>query len=174
MNYGHYYMVLIPLYVPVISFCTDKLFKLTFRSKHTCFKYSAPILLLCAFFNYQIYLALRIIYGNINSNSRTYFSELGGFINDNTAPDDTISVLGNQCTVYLFTNRDSASRYIYQLPLVNISPKIKMEYASDLQKMQPELLIVPLNIVSEPIIGMIGVGYYEYFASDRHIIYKRK
>ena len=178
MNYGHYYMVLIPLFVPVLSYCTDKLFKVFYQSKYVCIKYGLPILFLCAFFNHQVLSAARIVYGNINSGSRIYFSELGKFINDNTSPNDTISVLGNQCVSYLFTDRDSASKYIYQLPLVLISPKIKMEYVSDIQKMQPEFLIIPLDgryeRVFEHIFGTIGAEYYEYFNLDRHVIYKRK
>jgi hypothetical protein len=176
-NYNHYYMVLIPLFVPAVSFCTGKLFTLFHHTPTIKTKYGAPLLLLCVFFYTQILYGLYGIEVNINSDERVYFFELGTFINDNTAPDDTISVLNNQCVVYLFTDRDSASKYIYQTR-GDISPKIKMEYASDLQKMQPELLVIPLDssyeYISEHIFGMINVGYYEYFVSDRHIVYKRK
>jgi hypothetical protein len=174
MNYGHYYMVLIPLFIPVVSFYTGKLFTLFHQSKDACIKYGAPLLLLYVFFINQINIGRSNVYYTINSDKRGYFSEIGSFINDNTAPDDTISVFGNECVVYLFADRDSASRYIYQMPPVNISPKIKMEYASDLQKIQPELLIVSLDKVSESFLGMIITEYYEFFVSDRHVIYKRK
>ena len=177
MNYEHYFMVLIPLFVPVLSSCTDKLFMLFNQSRHVYIKYGVPILLLCAFFKYQILFAVHDVYRNINSDSKIYLSELSKLVDDNTAPDDTISVLGNKCTIYLFTNRDSASKYIYQAPIAQISPKILIEYVSDIQKKQPELLIIPLPLneyLFEHITEIINVGYYEYINSDRYIIYKRQ
>ncbi|MDR2474286.1 MAG: hypothetical protein LBD45_00360 [Bacteroidales bacterium] len=175
MNYLHYNMVLIPLFVPAIAFCTEKLLALFSLSKHKIYKLGVPVFVLCVFFNYQILLAMHICYENIKSDAETYFTSLGKFIDENSVSGDTVSVIGNQCSVYLFTKRESASKYIYQMPLAIISEKIKDEYIADIQKAKPYLIIFPLGRFDiHPLFEVIGDDYHEYYNSEQHIIYNRK
>jgi hypothetical protein len=112
---------------------------------------------------------------------KQYYVDMGKFINENTVPGDTISVLGNNCTVYLYTERDSASKYIYQLQPATVSPEIAAEYIADIKKRKPAMLIhswyAPLPkfyaFVYTPVLELIRSDYYECFDSGRHIIYKR-
>jgi hypothetical protein len=182
-NYPHYNMVLIPLFVPVIAFCAEKLLVPFRLSKHRIFKFVVPIFLLCVFVNVRIRsdIRVRVIRENIRSNARSYYAGLGKFIDKNSASGDVVSVLGNQGSVYLFTEREAASKYIYQFPLAGVSDKIKDEYINDIKKTRPYLIIIPLDgryesirSIFPPIFELIRRDYYECYISERHIIYKRK
>jgi hypothetical protein len=179
-NYQHYNMVLIPLFVPAIAFCAEKLLPSSTLSKYGIFKFGIPILLLCFFFNEHILQNIRFIRENIKSDARNYYANLGKFIDKNSASADTISVFGNQCVVYLFTERESASKYIYQLPPAMIFDKIKDGYITDIQRTKPYLVIIPLGHdesmrkIFPSIFELIRNNYYECYISERHIIYKRK
>jgi hypothetical protein len=179
--YVHYCMIFIPLLVPALTFCTEKLFLLFRSSKQYVVKYGAPILLLCIFFNSPIAIGLLDINNHLKSGEKEYFVNLGKFIDANTTPDDVISVLSNQCAVYLYTERNSASKYIYQLPPAQVSRAIGMEYSADIQKVKPALLIVPLGKDSfgdieeiKKLLFPVWNDYYECFNSGRHVIFKRK
>jgi hypothetical protein len=171
MNYLHYNMVLIPLFVPALAFCTEKLLSAFSLSKHRVYKLGAPVFILCVFFTYEILLAMNFCYKYIKSDARTYFTSLGKFIDENSVLGDTVSVLGNQCSVYLFTKRESASKYIYQIPLAVISEKIKDEYIADIRKAPPYFIIVPVGVFdTQPLFELIKDDYQEYYNSEQHII----
>jgi hypothetical protein len=181
MRAPHYNMVLIPLFVPAMVFCIEKLLVSFSLSKHRAFKFGAPVFLLCVFFNYQILSAIRFCYGNIKSGAKNYFESLGNFIDENSTQDDTVSVVGNQCVIYLFTERESASKYIYQLPPATVSEKIKNEYIADMRNMKP-YLIMPLDTgknesardIFASVFELIRNDYHECYNSGQHVIYKRK
>ena len=177
-NSPSYNMVLIPLFVPAIVFCTKNFLALFHFSKHKIYKLGVLVVIFfCAFFNNQILLVMYFIsYNCIRSDAKTYFIGLGKFIDENCDSNDTVSVLGNGCSVYLFTERESASKYIYQFPVAKMSEKIKDEYIADIKKTKPYLIIIPLDRFEyiRPLFELIREDYREYYNSDQHIIYKRK
>jgi hypothetical protein len=175
-------IVITPLFVPAITFCFDQLFKLFSSSKYSCIKYGAPVLIACILFNKLIFTTLISSYENIRDDSKYDFIQMGQFIDNNTNERDSITVLGNNCTVYLFTDRPSVSKYIYQTPVMYIDPKIADEYISDVTHRKPALIIIPSHNdgqfsfakdVFSPILEMMDEEYYECFKSERYVIFKR-
>jgi len=134
----HYLMPIFPLFVPVLSFCVDKYF----------FKYCVPMVLLLLFLNQAIIFkqaiisARDLIINNLKSETESIYIEAGNIIDLNTDELDTISVLGNSCQIYLYTKRDSASKYIYQLPLAEYSVEVKNEYLFDLYSKKPKIIVL--------------------------------
>jgi hypothetical protein len=182
LKFPHYNMVLIPLFVPAIVFCAEKLLVSFSLLKYKAFRFGAPVFLLCVFFNYQILHATHIYYRNIKSDAKNYFESLGKFIDENSAKGDTVSMIGNQCAIYLFSERESASKYIYQWPPVIVSEKIKNEYIADMQKIKPYLIITTPDTgkdesardIFASVFELIRKDYYKCYNSEQHIIYKRK
>jgi hypothetical protein len=179
----HYCMVLVPLFVPAMTFCFDKLFKLFSSARYSCIKYGAPILIACILFNKLIFTSALSMSGNIRHESKNAIIQMGQFINRNTDKNDSITVLGSNCTVYLFTDRPSVSKYIYQTPIAHVDPKIADEYISDVTHRKPKLIIIPLyndgqffvaKDIFLPILEMVDEEYSECFRSDRYVIFKRQ
>lgn len=63
------------------------------------------------------------------------------YIKNNTNEDDTISVFGNSDYFYYLSNRKSASRYSYQVPIVATDKKIMIDYLADLKENKPKVIV---------------------------------
>jgi hypothetical protein len=181
-GYLNYCIVFIPLFVPAMTFCFEQLFKLFSSAKYSCIKYGVPILIACVLFNKLIFTTILYLGGNIYNESRNTFIQMGKFIDDNTNDNESITVLGNNCAVYLFTERPSVSKYIYQTPIMYVDPKVKNDYIFDVTHRKPVLIIVPSNDfekffstqdIFSPILEMIDKEYFECFKSERYVIFKR-
>jgi hypothetical protein len=177
----HRCIVFIPLFVPAMTFCFDWLFRLFSQKKYSCIKYGAPILIACILFNKLIF-AFVVSLGAVYNDRKNDFIQMGQFINQHTNENDSITVLGNNCAVYLFTDRPSVSKYIYQVPIAYIDPKIADEYISDVTHRKPAMIIIPsypdgqFSFTKDafiPILEMIDEEYYECFKSERYVIFKR-
>lgn len=62
-------------------------------------------------------------------------------INNNTDKNDKISVLGNNCLIYLLSNREATTKYPYQLPIANIDKNIQQEFMEQLEEEKPKMII---------------------------------
>ena len=152
-------------------------------SKYYIFKYATPLIVLLFFFNQDILGVIKEIRKNIISENEIVYKQAGKIIDMNTKIDDTISVLGNHCNLFLYTQRNSATKYIYQLPIASYSSEIKNEYLSDILYKKPRVLVMPLgsryNSIIESkiyslILSMIDDEYFAIFDSELFIVYKRK
>jgi hypothetical protein len=182
-NYLHYCMSLVPLFVPVLTFCLVWFFKWFPSAKHSCVKYGVPILIVCIFFNKLIFTSVLLIQRNIRGNERNYYLQLGQFIDTQTTSNELITVLNNNCEVYLFANRNSVSKYIYQTSIAGIDSRIADEYISDVFHGKPTLIIMPLfddnqfsshQKIFSPILKMIDEEYDECFKDNMYVIFKRR
>ena len=72
-------------------------------------------------------------------------NETSRIIQLNSDTDDKISVYGNSNSIYLKSNRFSASRYSYQIPLINIDGSIHEKYLDDLKQNKPKLVVIVNN-----------------------------
>jgi hypothetical protein len=178
----HHHIVVIPLFVPAITFCFDQLFKLFSSARYSCVKYGTPILIACIFSGQIIFTALLSMNENIGHESRNALMQMGQFVDNNTNKGDSITVLGSNCAVYLFTDRPSFSKYIYQTPIMYVDPKIANDYIFDVTHRKPAMIIIPsynddqfsfAKDVFSPILEMIDEEYYECFKSERYVIFKR-
>ena len=64
---------------------------------------------------------------------------------DNTNQDDTIIVCGNCDRIYIESERKAASKYSYQLPIGDKDPEIFKKFLEDLEKNEPEVLVINTN-----------------------------
>ena len=181
-RHEHYYLPLVPLFVPVFSFCIDKLFLIFSTSRYNIIKYGIPVMILLIFVNHDIsHAGYRILINGLTSKAEEEYRQAGTIIDLITDEEDTISVLGNSCTVYLYTKRNSASKYIYQLPIAEYSIKAKNEYLSDILTQKPKALIISSAFydwvmssgIFTSILSMIDNEYAEIFKSNNLAIYSR-
>jgi hypothetical protein len=176
-NFGHYYMVLIPFFVPAFTLCIPPLFQLFSSVKYAWIKYGGPLFALCLFFNLPILEWGHNVFWIVRSHDKHYFRQIGEFIGANTDDEDTVFVLGNRCQYYLFSGRGAASKYIYQFPLVSVVPEIYDELCSDLYSNKPAFIIVDSVRKNEQlasVFSLIDDEYYECFQAEsgRYTIYK--
>jgi hypothetical protein len=75
----------------------------------------------------------------------------GRIIDEQTTDGDKIIFLGFPCRIYLFTQRDTASKYIYQMSGVDYEPNAQNEFLMDLYKNKPAIIAVENRD-----------GYYDY------------
>lgn len=67
------------------------------------------------------------------------------YIEEYSNESDTITVFGNRDSIYLLSDRRSASVYSYQYPIGYIDESIMEHYFSDLEKSRPKLVILPFR-----------------------------
>ena len=64
---------------------------------------------------------------------------------NNTYQNDKIIVCGNCNRIYIEAEREAASKYSYQLPIGDIEPSIFEEFLTDLERNEPEVLVLNTN-----------------------------
>jgi hypothetical protein len=108
---------------------------------------------------------------------------IGSVIDSNINNNDTISVLGNNCCIYLYTKRQSVSKYIYQLPPAIYSSQIREEYLFDMLNKNPAIIVLPLQdgrynsgILEEfykSIFILIDNSYSTLYSTENYLVFKR-
>lgn len=68
--------------------------------------------------------------------------EAAEIIEQNSEPDDEITVWGNCNALYLLSERKSASKYSYQYPIGNVDESILNEYFEEITEKQPKLVVL--------------------------------
>jgi hypothetical protein len=179
---------MIPLFVPPLSFCIEKIYVILDSPKNRAIKYILPIIILCTVFGSQLLTTGKHIYSNLTSSRKDEYVALGKLIDENTNKNDRITVIGNRCVVYLFVNRESASKYIYQYPIGEISEKIAISYQNDIDNVKPAIVVIPIDgwhkgmmTASSPIsrvfsniIDMLNREYFLLYEDDSVRIFKRQ
>jgi hypothetical protein len=70
-------------------------------------------------------------------------TRISKIIQENSTVSDTITVVGNSCTIYFYSQRLSASKYLYQFPVADISKKVSSEYQSEILAKRPKFIVFP-------------------------------
>ena len=70
-------------------------------------------------------------------------SEEVKYLIENTTEADNVLVLGNYCINYLESNRSYANKFFYQTPIINNSDRLYQEFSEELEKEQPDVVLVP-------------------------------
>lgn len=89
---------------------------------------------------------------------------------------DTISVFGNQDIIYLLSGRESASRYSYQFPIVEMRREIYGEYVKELAQNVPRIIVINEPFAEEYVDifrQWLGENGYEALDSQETIYLKR-
>lgn len=145
MRYAHYGMILIPAVIfPIASLLGDLgRSKWNYRHVPTVFM----VLWLMAYIIMPVWIprisALSQIYENRTENEYKQLTEdVCWIVEQETAPDEKISVCGNWNIIYILSGRMHATRYSYQVPIANISPEIKEQYFGQLEQELPKIIVV--------------------------------
>lgn len=137
-GYYHYAIILLPAFVLPFS----ALFDLTDRllsGKDNTVSSCRPWIVMVSFF---VILAVAFIYRIATSETDTD-SPLVTYIQEQTAADDNVLILGNSCWYYLMSDRKSENYYFYQLPPAEISLEIYNGFIDELTKHPSRLIVLP-------------------------------
>jgi hypothetical protein len=81
--------------------------------------------------------------------------EIAGYVRENTAPDDRIAVIGSEPQIFFYSNRKSATGYIYTYPLMEDQPfaaRMQKEMIREIESSEPAIFIqvnVPTSVGME-------------------------
>ena len=70
--------------------------------------------------------------------------EIAGFIQKHTNPDDRIAIIGSEPQIFFYSQRRSASSYIYMYPLMedhDFALQMQKDFIKDVESMNPKYLI---------------------------------
>jgi hypothetical protein len=165
-DFDHYNILLAPFLVPAFVFCVNLCFAYFKNSKG---KNIIVMCFLCIIFSKEIISWVNDIF-KIASHKDKMRNELitaGKTIDRFTRDGDTVISLGFPCRLYIFTERQSASRYIYQTSGAAFAPGMQEEFLSDLQRNSPALIAIQnqddrydyLPDWFAPVYEMIAEGY---------------
>jgi hypothetical protein len=181
-GFAHYNIVLVPFYVPAFAYSSDKFFGLFASLKGRVVRLLVPTFLVFLFFNSRITETIRGIYALTKSETKKECAEFGREINKHTGENSTISVLGYNCWVYLYTQCRPVSKYISSPS--EISKTIQNEFLADIFKGQPDIIVVPLTdsvcdekFRHEPysqVFSLIEESYEELFKANGCVVFKHR
>jgi hypothetical protein len=134
---SHYNMVLVPFFIPALVFLIcilDSVFPVM-KVKNVIL-----VLFLCFVFSEGLVKYLYDLSKIIHDNSGSQLIKAGKMIDENTKPGDKIISLGFNGYIYLFTQRDIASKYCYQGSGLNHISGAKNEFISDITLNKPAII----------------------------------
>ncbi|MDR3047685.1 MAG: hypothetical protein LBU51_08785 [Bacteroidales bacterium] len=178
-NFDHYNMVLVPFLVPVFVFCITYLYKYLSSVKY---KKIAVLLMVFILFAMPVLKTIDDIFDFLKNkeHEREYLIAMGKEIDKNTGDGDTIISLGFNCNPYLFTNRKSASKFIYQTSGVNYYPEAQQKFLNDISKKPPAIIVIRKNeeqrydylpVWYKPIYDMIDKDYYKLDIVGNYVLF---
>jgi hypothetical protein len=180
-NFDHYNMILTPFLVPALVFCVKHTFAYftDYTHKNSIVLCFLSILFLreIAFWLYDGYIII-----SHKDKTRTELIAAGKTIDQFTEDGDTIISLGRPCQIYLLTERQSASRYIYQTSGAAYDPAMQHEFMFDIKKNKPKIIAVQnendrydyLPDWYAPIYAMIANDYRLLSSENGYYLFIRK
>ena len=142
--FSHYAIILIPtLLVPIA---------LVFKFMSERKKYFSLILIIgiLIVLNRNNISQIRQIYTNPSiKKEQEQNREIARIIQEKSAKDEKIIVIGNNCSIYLEADRQSASKYVYQFPIINIDNKIKEQVKYDLECSSIKFIVYNTDRINE-------------------------
>jgi hypothetical protein len=81
--------------------------------------------------------------------------EIAEFVRENTVPNERIAVIGSEPQIFFYSNRKSATGYIYTYPLMESQPfaaRMQQEMIREIEGAEPEIFIqvnVPTSVGME-------------------------
>ena len=93
-------------------------------------------------------------------------SEIARVIQDNTMPEDLITVCGNEDVIYLASHRYSASRFSFQT-VGKYNDSIQEGYFADIEANRPAAVVLPEKFIWEDrMIAYLTTNNYKYVGID--------
>ncbi len=188
-SYEHYAMVIVPCYIIPIAFVVNFVYnKMLEINNNKSLALTAISTIFGLFLMYPIATELYRIKKTFDKTNEC--NELAKVIKNNSNKNEYITVVGNTVSIYLLSDRKSASKYVFQ-PVGygrnNFNNKVTQRYIKDLTINEPKLIctykgIIRNSIVNEKIINcelivylnnMIFKDYKLIYQSENYMIFKK-
>lgn len=137
--YLHYAIILLPTYIIPLSIY----FKFLESKKDKYFLVALSVAWILLFTKNNHILA-KAVYKNLH-NTTQLNEYIVSTIKERTDVNDKILVIGNRSVLYLESERQADSKYIYQFPIINVDKHIKEEVEDNLKNIYAKLLIYDKN-----------------------------
>jgi len=174
----HYNMVLIPFFVPALTYLADIVHNKLTEKKY---RYAVIAFFFCCMFAESFVRYFYYLTNRLYDNSWANLVRAGKMIDEYTDPDDKIISLGINGYIYLFTQRDTASRYFYQGSGLDEIHGAREEFISDILIARPAIIATVTEggrdeIIQEwhaPIMEMVKKEYSLLSDENGYILYLR-
>jgi len=133
----HYNMLLVPFFVPALTYVINSIYSVFSERKY---KNVYVIIFFCFLFSEGLVKYFFDISKKLYNNSGEQLIRVGRMIDENTKPSDKIISLGFNAYIYPFTQRDAASKYIYQGSGLDHIPGSREEFISDILTGKPVII----------------------------------
>ncbi len=164
--YPHYGMVLVPAMVYPLSLLFETIEKTDKETNKKALLMIVSVFSICTYILPNWINVIKTIPSTYEQKDELGYYEdevlcdLVECIEENTTPDDYISVYGNYDIVYLLSNRMHATRYSYQFPVGQVMPEIMDEYFEQLQVEQPVVIVITQGNHDERISSFVDMNGY--------------
>ena len=150
-KYEHYGMIWYPFVIYAFGRILNEFLLLKENTK------KLKIIKISLFFSYSclfFYYFIPFLFFFTNRTISTVFSQndvlpyekqMASVIQSLTDEKDRITIVGNNDTFYLLSNRKSASKYSYQYPVAKIYPKIWEEYFVEICQLKAKVIVLPTS-----------------------------
>jgi hypothetical protein len=177
---SHYNMVLISFFIPALTFLVN-LINSAFSGIKA--KNAVLVLFFCCVFSEGLIKYLYDLTKIYHDKSGLQLINAGKMIDENTKIDDKIISLGFNGYIYPFTQRDAASKYIYQGSGLDYISGAKEEFVSDILTKKPVIIALfnaedgrgqIMDYWHAPIFEMMEKEYHVLSDENGFLLYKIK
>lgn len=139
-RYDHYALTMLPFLVPGTARFIDGVSRWTETARINALPYTWFLLIVgMMLFRIPDYISEYTLDASFLRSTR----ETTRFVRSTTSESDTIAVFGNGSRIYLLSDRDSASRYHFTLPILAFphaeTNGMRAQYLGDIQETKPKL-----------------------------------
>jgi len=144
--FDHYYLTLLPVFCLSTALLIYMLYHLIQRTEVLLARYMLLVFLLLIL---SIQFSSRSLYWPFSyRNFSSGQAEIVNYIDNNSAPNDSVLLVGAESSINFLAKRVSPTRFVYQYPLANelyTNQKMLDVFFSDIQKNKPRLIIDTKN-----------------------------
>lgn len=156
----HYFVLILPAAALLAGIAISAMANVLLNARPRIVQYGLPIMLAVICLAVSIYQqrhflfqmtplqACRATYG---SNPFPESLEIARYIRSSTEKDDRIAVIGSEPQIYFYSDRRSASGYIYMYPLMenhDFALQMQKEMIQEIESVQPKFLVFINNTTS--------------------------
>lgn len=159
-EYRHYGMILTPAYIVPLSILVKDFFEIIQADEYIITRIIGIVFLLYAILDItrrDIVTFKKDLYIANTERFALRETKLTNYIKENTDEDDNILVLGNECNIYLMSERWCNCKHIYQIPIVRIDSNIMNETINEIKENKPELIVLKITNYTE-----VANSFYKY------------
>ena len=137
--YPYYGIVLIPCYIVPITELLEYIVNLN-NEKIKIVSIIAFVLIIFLALHNNIQKQIEEIMHTLEQDANINM-DIVHFIEENSTKNDSILALGNNCNIYLKSDRRYNGKYIYQVPIITIDERIAYELIENIENTKPKIII---------------------------------